>query len=130
MEVIAVQARNSPAAYMSWKKKTLITAENTTFAGGFATGKAYKTTFKIYRDGLDDFILLSEEELYQSIGMAFYYTQNLVEGAGGSTLMAALKMKDRVQGRKVVLQMSGGNASAEEIEKAMTYPVFREGIIS
>ncbi len=129
-EVIAVQARNSPAAYNSWKTKTLTTAGNTTFAGGFATGKAYETTFKIYCDGLNDFLLLSEQEIYQSMGMAFYYTQNLVEGAGGSTLMAALKLKDRIKGKKVVLQMSGGNASAEEIEKAITYSVFREGIIT
>jgi threonine dehydratase len=128
-EVIAVQARSSPAAYISWKNKTLSTSENTTFAGGFATGKAYETTFKIYRDGLSDFLLLSEEELYQSMGMAFYYTQNLVEGAGGSTLMAALKLKDRIKGKKVVLQMSGGNASAEEVEKAITYQVFKNGII-
>lgn len=127
-EVIAVQARNSRAAYVSWKSKTLSTSKNTTFAGGFATGKAYETTFKIYCDGLSDFLLLSEEELYQSMGMAFYYTQNLVEGAGGSTLMAALKLKDRIKGKKVVLQMSGGNASAEEVDKAMTYPVFKSGI--
>jgi len=128
-EVIAVQAENSPAAHMSWQAKTLTTSENTTFAGGFATGRAYETTFKIYCDGLSDFLLLSEEELYQSIGMSFYYTQNLVEGAGGSTLMAALKLKDRIKGKKVVLQMSGGNASAEEVEKAITYPVFRNGVI-
>jgi threonine dehydratase len=128
-EVIAVQAQNSQAAYMSWKTKALSTSENTTFAGGFATGRAYETTFKIYCDGLSDFLLLSEEELYRSIGMAFYYTQNLVEGAGGSTLMGALKLKDRIKGKKVVLQMSGGNASTEEVEKAITYSVFRNGII-
>ncbi len=127
-EVFAVQAQNSPAAYRSWKTKTLSTGANTTFAGGFATGKAYETTFNIYCDGLRDFILLSEDEIYQSIGMAYYYTQNLVEGAGGSTLMAALKLKDRIKGKKVVLQMSGCNASTEEVEKAITNSVFRRGI--
>ncbi len=127
-KVIAVQAENSPAAYNSWKAKTMCTAENTTFAGGFATGKAYETTFNIYRDGLDGFILLSEDEIYTSIATAYYYTQNLVEGAGGSTLMATLKLKERLQGKKVVLQMSGCNASAEEIEKAITYPAFRNGL--
>jgi threonine dehydratase len=127
-EVIAVQAQSSPAACLSWKNKTMSTAKNTTFAGGFATGKAYETTFNIYREGLSDFVLLAEDEIYQSIGMAFYYTQNLVEGAGGATLMAALKLKDRLKGKKVVLQMSGCNASAEEIEKAITYAVFRNGI--
>jgi threonine dehydratase len=128
-EVIAVQAQNSPAAYMSWKTKTMTTAENTTFAGGFATGKVYQTTFNMYCGGLQDFLLLSEEEIYQSIGMAYYYTQNMVEGAGSSTLMAALKLKDRIKGKKVVLQMSGGNASAEEVEKAITCSTFRHGVM-
>lgn len=128
-KVIAVQAESSAAAYNSWKTRSMCTAKNTTFAGGFATGKAYETTFNIYRDGLDDFILLSEDEIYTSIAMAYHYAQNLVEGAGGSTLMAALKLKERLKGKKVVLQMSGCNASAEEIEKAMTYPVFRNGIV-
>jgi threonine dehydratase len=128
-EVIAVQAQNSPAAYNSWKTRSLCTVENTSFAGGFATGKAYETTFKIYGDGLDEFVLLSEDEIYTSIAMACYYTQNLVEGAGGSTLMAACKIKDRLKGKKVALQMSGCNASPDEIEKAVSDPVFRHGII-
>jgi threonine dehydratase len=128
VEVIAVQAHDSPAAYTSWKTKTMCNAQNTTFAGGFATGKAYETTFNIYCNGLDDFLLLSEDEIYQSIGIAYYYTQNLVEGAGGSTLMAALKIGDRIRGKKVALQMSGGNASVDEIERAMTYSTFRQGV--
>lgn len=129
IEVIAVQAKNSPAAYTSWITKTMMTAENTSFAGGFATGKAYQTTFDIYCNGLNEFLLLSEDEIYESIGIAYYYTQNLVEGAGSSTLMAAWKLKERIQGKKVVLQMSGCNASVEEVEKAMTYATFRHGMM-
>jgi threonine dehydratase len=128
-QVIAVQSENAPAAYNSWKTKTMCTANNTTFAGGFATGKAYETTFNIYRDGLNDFVLLSENDVYRSIAAAFYYTQQLAEGAGSATLMAALKLRDRLKGKNIVLQMSGGNASADEIERAITYPEFRNGFV-
>lgn len=128
IKIIAVQAHASPAAHNSWKSKSFCTAENKTFAGGFATGKAYETPFNIYKNGLDDFILLTEEEIYQSIGMAFFYTNNLVEGAGGSCLMAAFKNKERLKNKNVVVQMSGCNASAEEIERAIAYSVFKEGI--
>lgn len=41
--------------------------------------------------------------------------------------MASLKIKDHLKGKKVVLQMSGCNASVDEIEKAITTPVFRNG---
>lgn len=56
--------------------------------------------------------------------MAFHYTHSAAEGAGASTLKAAFKLKEQLKGKKVVLQMSGCNASPEEISKAMTNPVF------
>jgi threonine dehydratase len=68
---------------------------------------------------LSDFVLLTEREIYESIAMAMHYTHNLAEGAGASTLMAAVKRKERLRGKRVVLQMSGCNASAEEFTKAL-----------
>ena len=127
-DIIAVQAESSPAAYDSWKNQTLSQAANTTFAGGFATGKAYEVPFKIYRDKLSDFVLLSEQEIYQGIGCAFYYTHNLAEGAGAATIMAAYKIREKLAGKTVVLQMSGCNASPDEIIEASRLGVFREGI--
>ena len=127
VKIIAVQAENSPAAYHSWKKKRLCTAQNKTFAGGFATGRAYEIPFNIYKSGLDNFILLTEEEIYEAIAMTFYYTHNLAEGAGASTLMAAFKLKDNLKNKNVVLQMSGCNASPAEVSKAITCYSFQHG---
>jgi len=127
VSIVAVQAESSPAAYNSWKKKRICSAQNNTFAGGFATGKTYEIPFAIYGTGLDNFILLTEQEIYESIGLAFYYTHNLAEGAGASTTMAAFKLKDYLKGKKAVLQMSGCNASPDEISKAITCLSFREG---
>lgn len=127
VKIVAVQAQSSPAAYNSWKEKRICPAQNKTFAGGFATGKAYEIPFAIYKSGLDDFILLTEKEIYESIGLALYYTHNLAEGAGASTTMAAFKLKDSLKGKKVVLQMSGCNASPDEISKAITCRSFYEG---
>ncbi len=118
MEIIAVQAKSSSAAYHSWKQKIIVSRDNDTFAG-FATGKAYKTPFAFYSEGLSDFVLLTEDEIYKSIGMALHYTHNLAEGADASTLIAAIKLKDHLKGKKVVLQMSG-----EEISTILSYPKF------
>lgn len=127
VQVIAVQAENSPAAYNSWKNKELCDASNTTFAGGFATGTGYRVPFEIYKDGLDDFVLLSEDEIYDAMAMALYYTHNLAEGAGASSIMAAYRMRDKLQGKRVVLQMSGCNASPQEIERACRRKAFHTG---
>lgn len=127
VEIFAVQAESAPAAYQSWRAGSIQTAANTTFAGGFATGTGYSLPFSIYQDQLTDFVLLSEDEIVQGIALAAFYTRNYVEGAGAATLMAAMKLRDRLRGKNVVLQFSGGNASPEEIHQAYALPAFREG---
>jgi len=127
IEIFAVQAKASSAAYQSWKSGKIVSSENKTFAGGFATGIAYDIPFTIYRRGLTDFVVLSEEEIYQAIALAGYYTHNLVEGAGASTIMAAIKLKRELQGKKVVLQFSGCNGSSDEIRQAYSLEAFRDG---
>jgi threonine dehydratase len=128
IQIAGVQAENSPAAYRSWEAKRICQAPNRTFAGGFATGKAYDVPFSIYSEGLDMFVLLSEDEIYDAIALTFHYTHNIAEGAGASTIMAAVKLKEKLKGKKVVLQMSGCNASPEEIVEASKRAYFFEGL--
>jgi threonine dehydratase len=127
IQIFAVQAKSSCAAYQSWKSGNIVASSNTTFAGGFATGTAYKVPFQIYKDNLTDFILLTEDEIYQGIALAAYYTHNYLEGAGASTIMAAIKLKKYLNGKKVALQFSGCNASPDEIIKAYNSRLFSEG---
>jgi len=129
IKIIAVQAKSSPAAYRSWLKKEICHAPNTTFAGGFATGMAYEVPFEIYKDGLNDFVLLTEDEIYNAIGLAFFYTRNLTEGAGAAPIMAAFRLKEKLTGKQVVLQMSGCNASPDEIIEASKRDAFTKGDI-
>lgn len=128
IDVVAVQAEKSSAAFKSWKRQEVCEDSNTTFAGGFATGTAYEVPFQIYKNDLADFVLLSEEEIYDGIALSIYHTHNLAEGAGASTIMAAIKMREQLKGRTVVLQMSGCNAAPEEIQTACGRESFRSGV--
>ncbi|WP_025028012.1 threonine ammonia-lyase, partial [Caldalkalibacillus mannanilyticus] len=122
IEIIAVQAEASKAAYLSWERKKILTAENKTFAGGFATGAAFDIPFEIYKDKLQDFVLLSEEEIKTGMKLSLEYTRQVAEGAGAASIMAAIKMRQQLQGEKVVLQMSGCNTDLsilKEVVEAM-----------
>lgn len=130
IQIFAVQAESSSAAYQSWKAGKIVTSSNTTFAGGFATGVAYEIPFEIYKESLHDFVVLSEDEIYEGIALAGYYTHNFIEGAGASTIMAAIKLKNLLKGKKVALQFSGCNASPDEINKAYSCHLFSDGWIS
>lgn len=129
VDIIGVQAEASKAAYLSWKQKEIVSSPNTTFAGGVATGTAYETPFSLYKNSLTDFVLLTEEELYQGIALAAHHTRNLTEGAGSACLRAALKIRNQLQNKKVAIQMSGGNASSNELQKAMNLLCLEKGTV-
>ena len=61
IEVIGVQSEAAPAAYRSWRAGTLVEDTTSTFAEGLATRSAFELPQQIFRESLDDFVLVSEE---------------------------------------------------------------------
>ena len=43
------------------------------------------------------------------------HTRNLVEGAGASPLAAALRLRERLAGKQVVLICTGGNMTLDQL---------------
>lgn len=119
-QVIAVQAEKAPGAYLSWKNKKIVTDKMETAAEGLATKMGYELTQEILRDFLSDFILVSEEEMVQAILLYLELIRNLSEEAGSSPLAAALKIKDRLKGKKVALILTGRNISIERLTHILT----------
>jgi len=119
VEVIAVQAAAAPAAYRSWRAKKLVEDKMETFAEGLATRTAFALPQRILWEHLDDFVLVSEDELRQAIVLMLEQTHNLAEGAGAASLAAAVRLKARLAGRKVALVLSGGNLSVEKLRWAL-----------
>ena len=66
-------------------------------------------------DLLDDFVLVSDEELLEATAAMITGTRNLVEPAGAAALAGAIKLRDRLQGRKLALICSGGNISPAQL---------------
>ena len=114
--VIGVQASSAPAAYMSWKEGRLIEANMDTAAEGLATRIGYDATQKILRDHLSDFLLVNEDEMGKAVITLLDYTHNLSEHAGAAPLAAAINIKDQLRGKKVVLVMSGGNMTVNQLK--------------
>jgi threonine dehydratase len=108
--VIGVQAAGADAFARSWQTGTRVENPSiATFAEGLATRVTFDLTYDILRQQLDDLITLSEEELAGGVRLALRTTHNLAEGAGAATLAAAVKLRDRLDGKTVVCVMSGGN---------------------
>jgi threonine dehydratase len=116
IEVIAAQSAQAPAMQLSWQAGQLVTAEMRTFAEGVATRVPFLNTQRIMRQYLDDFVLVDDEAIKEAIVLLLQHTHNLAEGAGAVSLAAALQLKDRLAGKKVVLIMSGGNLALEQLQ--------------
>jgi len=119
-QVIGVQAEKAPAAYLSWKNKKIVIDKMETAAEGLMTKMGYEFTQEILQDLLSDFILVSEEEMVQAILHYLELIRNLSEEAGSAPLAAALKIKDRLKGKKVALILTGSNISMERLTQILT----------
>lgn len=119
VEVIGVQAERAPAAYMSWRAKELLTDVCETEAEGLATRTAFRLPQRMLWQMLDDFVLVSEEEIQRAVALYVEHARTLAEGAGASSLAGALKLRERLAGRTVALVLSGGNITVAQLCRAL-----------
>ena len=118
--VIGVQALNAQGAYRSWKEGKSVEYESHTIAEGLATNSGFDLTQDILRNLLDDFVLVSDEEMTRSIILHLEKTHSLAEYAGASALAAAVKIKDQLRNKKIVLVMSGSNITIDQLRSVLT----------
>ena len=91
LEVIGVQSEAAPAAYRSWQEGRVVEDDDrSTFAEGLATRVGFELPQRILRERLDDFVLVSDDEIRRAMLHMIERTRNLVEAAGAAPLAAAL----------------------------------------
>ena len=115
IEVIGVQSEAAPSAFRSWQGRELVEAATATHAEGLATRVPFELPQRILREHLDDFVLVSEDELREATRLMIEHTRNLVEPAGAAPLAAAVKLAGRVRGKRIALVASGGNISPAQL---------------
>ena len=119
IQIIGVQAERAPAAFKSWKARELLEDKMETAAEGLATRVAFELTQKILWRHLDDFVLVSEDEISEAVGVYIEKAHTLAEGAGAASLAAALKMRDELVGQNVAIVLSGGNITVDQLRRAL-----------
>ncbi len=119
IEVIGVQSEAAPAAFRSWQARDLLEDSMATSAEGLATRVAFELPQRILWDELDDFVLVAEEEIRRATVLMIEETRNLVEPAGAAPLAAALRLRDRLSGKRVALIASGGSVSPAQLRELL-----------
>lgn len=117
--VIGCQPVNSPVMYHSLQAGHIVEEESlSTLADGTAGGIEPETiTFNLCRKVVDEFVLLSEEEIADAMVFMRRHHGMDIEGAAALSVAAALKCRERFQHKHVALIISGSRVNPSIIDK-------------
>ena len=115
VRVIGVQSEAAPTAYRSWRERRLVEDRMETFAEGLATRTAFELPQRILWRWLDDFVLVSDDEIRSAQAFMIEATRNLIEASGAAPLAAARRLHEQLAAKRIALIASGGNASREQL---------------
>jgi threonine dehydratase len=109
-EIVGVQSTEAPSYALSFAAGGIVTTETSnTRADGMATRIPDADALAIIRKGASRIVQVSDDEVAFAMRAYWTDTHNLAEGAGAAALAAALQEKNRLQGKRVGLILSGGN---------------------
>jgi threonine dehydratase len=115
-----VQSEAAPAMWHAWKNRNLDPYPTMqTEHEGLATRVPFELTNKILWELLDDFVLVTDQEIDEAIRLLARHAKQVAEGAGAASLAAAIKLREQLQGKKVVGILTGGNIPLERFATMM-----------
>lgn len=121
IDIFGCQPENSAVMYESVKAGKIIDmpskptiADGT--AGGIEPGSA---TFDICLESVDDYILVSENEIKMAVRHIIEHHQMLIEGAAALSVACLLKAAHQFQGKNTVLIISGKKMTTDALKEIL-----------
>ena len=121
-EVIGCSPVHSPVMAKSMQAGQILEMESLpTLSDGTAGGiEKEAITFPLCQRLVDDYILVSEEEIRHAMRLFIETHHMLIEGAAGVPLAALLKTPERFQEKTVVIVLCGANLSLETLKTVLS----------
>lgn len=118
VDIFGCQPENSAVMFESLKAGQIIEMESKpTISEGSAGGIEKGTkTFDFCRNHVNDFILVSEEEIKEAIRIVFEKHFMIIEGAAALSVASFLKEKKSFKDKNTVLILSGAKLSAADLK--------------
>ena len=126
IEIIGVEAALYPSMSQALKGQES-TGKGQTIADGIAVKTPGELTKPVIAELVDDILLADEAALEQATQIYLEVQRLVVEGAGAASLAAVLGNRERFQGRKVGLVVSGGNIDSRLLSSVLMRGLVREG---
>ncbi|NKB32243.1 MAG: pyridoxal-phosphate dependent enzyme [Pseudomonadales bacterium] len=124
-KIYGVEQENFNDHYLSRQagKRVRIAGDTPTMCDALMATTPGEMTWSINSKTVEDFLVVSEEEIAKAIAFAFRYLKLVVEPGGAVALAALLSHKLEVSGKAVCIVLSGGNIDKETFSKCVEkYP--------
>ncbi len=119
-KIVGVVSEHADAYAQSFELgKPVPTETANTIADGMACRVPNPDALELILTGVDRMVRVSEENILRAIGYYFKDTHNLAETSGAAALAALLQEKERMNGKKVGLVLSGGNIDLALLQHAL-----------
>lgn len=120
--IIACSPKNSCVMYESLNAgRILDLPSKETLSDGTAGGvEEGSITFDICKEIIDDFVLVTENEIKLGIKNAINDHHQLIEGSAGAAIAALIKRKNIFFGKRVVIVICGGNINSKTLNKVLS----------
>ena len=110
VRIVGIQAARMPSMLEALKAHQPTTiASNPTIADGIAVRRSGERTLQLIEKYVDDVVAVEEEEIASGILTLLEREKMLAEGAGAAAVAALLHQKAKLQNKKTVALVCGGN---------------------
>ena len=121
IKVIGCSPINSSIMINSIKEGKIVNTESKdTLSDGSAGGvEEGSITFNMCKELIDDFCLVSEEEIALQIKNALNIDKMIIEGSAAVAIASAIKMKSHIENKNVAIIICGGNIGSDTLNKIL-----------
>jgi len=119
--IIGVVSAHATAYQQSFRAGRLIEAPVTTqLADGMACRVPDAQALEVIRREVDDVIAVTDAQVAEAMRALFADTHNVAEGAGAAGLAGALLQRERWQGRRIGVALTGGNVDSATFAQVLS----------
>lgn len=111
--IVAVQSKGAPAMVESFHARRSIERPIDTIADGLVSRVPAKLALDALIEHVDDALAIPDEELLAAARTMILGAHLLVEPSGAAGLAAALRRRDQIRGKRVVVIATGANVTAD-----------------
>jgi threonine dehydratase len=121
IKAIGCQPENSPVMYESVRQGKIVDIDSLpTLSDGTAGGiEEGSLTFDMCKQYVDEYALLSENEIKEAIILMIEKHNLLIEGAAALSVAAFTRLKDRFANKNVVLVISGNKINLDKLKTVL-----------